>query len=721
MTRVPVILLWHMHQPLYVLPGEKAALMPWVHLHCVKGYSDMIALIDHVPEMRAVFNFTPVLLQQIHDLATGAVIDSWLELSRKDAADLDDNEKLLLLEHFFKAHWDNMVRAHPRYAHLLEQRGTFFDRNRFERNPSLFSTRDYRDLQVWFNLAWCGHAMLRRHPELRALIAKGENFTEEDKHAILDAHVSCLRTVLEAYKKAEEQDRIETTTTPYFHPILPLLIDTELAARRMPGRQLPPRFTAPEDAQWHVNAAIEAHQQHLGRRPAGMWPAEGSVAPEIIPLLAEAGIQYMFTDEGNLFHALLGRHAHPGVDPEHLALFQPWRAHGYDREITAFFRERALSDFIGFNAARNPPEKAAEYLINKLAQIAEHATAPNAVITLALDGENAWEAFPDGGEKFLTLFYQGLCAHPRLQPTLPRRFLEKNPHQPRLDHINTGSWINSDFDIWIGDAEENTAWTLLGNARAALLAAQHTLDPTAREAAWRSLYAAEGSDWFWWFGPDFHTDSQPLFDQLFRAHLARIYTLIGLPVPLALTQPIRKDHRPAPHRDPTSRITPRVNGRVNSYFEYIGAGTYDPATQSTAMYQSRRLVCALQFGNDDHHLYLRLDPHEQIHGQVLLDIIHPDGAELTIQTHAQPPPHHTTEGLLIRSGQKRPLTLQCANDQIFELAVPLQNINARAGEKLSFRIRLADENGIETERHPEAGFITTLLPDEHLENLNWQI
>ena len=721
MKRVPVLLLWHMHQPLYVVPGEKSALMPWVRLHCVKGYSDMIAVLDSIPEMRAIINFTPVLLQQIHDLAAGVISDTWWELSRKDASELEDHEKLLILEHFFKAHWDTMVRVHPRYGRLLEQRGIFFDRARFERNPSLFSTRDYRDLQVWFNLAWCGHAMLRRFPELRALIAKGENFTEEEKQFVLDAHMQCLQTVLDAYKNAERENRIETTTTPYFHPILPLLIDTNLAERRMPGRPLPPRFTAIDDARWQVEAALEAHEKYLGRRPDGMWPAEGAVAPEIIPLLAQAGIKYMFTDEGNLFHALLGRAARPGIDPEHLALFQPWCTRGLGSQITTFFREQALSDFIGFNAARNTPEKSAEYLLNKLAQIAEHATHPNAVITLALDGENAWEAFPDGGERFLTLFYQGLCSHPRLQPMLPRDFLQFHPHQPQLDNINSGSWINSDYDIWIGDPEENTAWTLLANARATLLARQNNLDPDTRKAAWLSLYAAEGSDWFWWFGPDFHTDSQPLFDQLFRYHLAYIYQLLHLPVPLALTQPIRKNYRPSLHYNPTSRISPFINGRIQSFFEYIGAGKYDPSAQATAMYQSQRLLRAIYFGNDDQRFYLRLDPVEPLHCRISLDVIHPDGTEYTVQTDVQPPPYHTTTGSILKEGNNETIFLECANDQVFEMALPLDSIHVRPGDPLSIRIRLADLNGIEYERHPETGFITTKLPDQSSENLDWQI
>ncbi len=720
MAHARVILLWHMHQPLYVLPGENKALMPWVRLHCVKGYSDMISVIDSVPEMRAVFNFTPVLLQQIEDLVSGKLTDSWLELSRKNAAELELGEKLMLLEHFFKAHWENMIRIYPRYGRLLEQRGAFFDRSRFERNPSLFSTRDYRDLQVWFNLAWCGHAMFKKNPLLPLLVSKGENFTEEEKHALLDLHLDCMRSVLDDYRKAEAAGRIETSTTPYFHPILPLLIDTDLALRRMPGRALPQRFTAAEDAGWHVKTAVLTHEKFFGHKPRTMWPAEGSVAPEIIPILADAGIDVMFTDEGNLFHALIGKNAVPGIDPEHLALFQAWQVHAFDRQVTTFFRERALSDFIGFNAARNTPEKSAEYVLNKLAEIAANANTSDPVITLALDGENAWEAFPDGGERFLRLLYQGLVAHPHLEPTLPHQYLAQHAPRAHLSGINTGSWINSDFDIWIGDAEENTAWNLLGQTRSLLLAEQAKLDPRKREEAWLSLYAAEGSDWFWWFGPDFTTDSQPLFDELFRAHLARIYMLLERPVPLALSQPIRRNNRSALHKNPRARIFPQINGRENSYFEYIGAGKYDPSTQATAMYQSGRSLRYLWFGNSDTQFVVRLDWSQDFSGKLLLDLILKTGREITVTVKLPPAPSRVNQAIVDCEANAQPVAVECANDQLLELALPLQALGLLPGEELAFRVRLCDENGIEYERHPEAGFLNTRLTDAAYEALDWQ-
>lgn len=716
-----VILLWHMHQPLYVLPGENTALMPWVRLHCVKGYCDMVAVLNKVPEMRAVINFTPVLLQQIEDLALGRVRDAWLDLSRKDAAELETGEKLQLLEHFFKAHWDNMIRKYPRYGRLLEQRGIFFDRGRFERNPSLFSTRDYRDLQVWFNLAWCGHAMFAKHPLLSLLVAKGENFTEEEKNALLDLHMECLRGIIEQYKQAESEDRIEITTTPYFHPILPLIVDTELAHRRMPGRPLPRRFTAVEDARWHVVEAVRTHERFFGRKPLGMWPAEGSVAPEIIPLLSEAGIKVMFTDEGNLFHALIGKNAVPGVDPEHTALFQAWRAEGYGHEVITFFRERALSDFIGFNAARNPPEVSAAHVINKLAEIADCANTPNPVITLALDGENAWEAFPDGGEQFLLRLYQGLVQHQVLEPVLPRRYLESNPSCPCLEHITTGSWINSDFDIWIGDPEENAAWNLLGQTRAALLAAQARLDAPTRTAAWRSLYAAEGSDWFWWFGPDFSTDTQGLFDELFRSHLMRVYTLIGQAPPLALTQPIRRTARPAAYSEPSSRIRPVINGRNDSYFEYVGAGRYDPTVQSSAMFQFERSLSSLWFGNDGENFYLRLDWKAPFQGILNLDLIAGESGDQTLSFVVSSPPARQGQARIFRGTDVGTVEIFCVNDQILECAVPLGALLMNEGEQVSFRLRLCDESGLERERYPEAGTISFRLKDSAQESSDWLV
>ena len=261
-----VVFLWHMHQPYYVNPLTRTAMMPWVRLHCVKGYLDMVSLIDDFPDLRLNFNLTPVLLQQIEEIVSGEVADLWLERSRKPAADLDEPERCALLEDVFKANWDNLILPEPRYAALLAQRGENIQRSDLKRIARQFGTQDFLDLQVWFNLAWCGYTARKRYPEINALRQKGRDFTEAEKARLLAIHLEIMRAVPLAYRKAEERGQVELTTTPYFHPILPLVYDSAFAERSLPGREFPRRFHWPQDAEAQLTLAIETHEDVALRR-----------------------------------------------------------------------------------------------------------------------------------------------------------------------------------------------------------------------------------------------------------------------------------------------------------------------------------------------------------------------------------------------------------------------------------------------------------------------
>lgn len=702
-----VAILWHMHQPSYVDPTTGTALMPWVRLHAAKGYLDMIHVLRDVEGARAAFNFTPVLVRQIQQLARREVRDAWYDWSRRPAADLTDAERTGILLHFFNANWDRLIRPHPRYWQLLQLRGPRVSRAEIDRERHRFSTQDILDLQVWFNLAWCGFTAETMFPEIRELKLKGSRFTEDEKCAVLDAHDAILARVLDDYRDAEAAGLIETTTTPYYHPILPLVIDTELARRCMPARAMPPRFRAPEDAREHVARAVRQHEETFGQRPTAMWPAEGSVAPEIIPLLQQHGIRLFFTDEGNLFRSL----AADGRPPHHRdELFHVWLCSHEGAEAAALFRERSLSDFIGFNAARNPPEAAARHLVQHLERIADATRHDDAVATLILDGENAWENFPDGGRRFLRLFYEGLVKSPSLAPVLPTRFLDDHPPTRRIAHLHTGSWIQSDFDIWIGDEEENRAWELLGNARAFFESGAASATPDAAALAKESVLAAEGSDWFWWFGPDFHTDLDFLFDELFRKHLAAIYIALGAAPPSELTQPIRKGHERLVFTRPSALIAPDVNGCVLSFFEYLGAGQYDTALQSGAMYQANRITQAIWFGNDAANLYIRLDLAEINQATLELELADPHPAIIRIPIA----PNRTAESAtrILSDGTEEPFPARIAVADVLEAAIPLAGLGLRPGDTAHFSAKLI-RAGIILERHPAEGSLACpILPEE---------
>lgn len=702
-----VVILWHMHQPSYEDPTTGVALMPWTRLHAAKGYLDMIHTVRAVEGARAAFNLTPVLVRQIQRLVRREVRDVWYDWSRKPAADLSESEQISILSYFFNANWDNLIRPNPRYWQLLRQRGPRASRGEIERDRHRFSTQDLLDLQVWFNLAWCGFTAETMFPEIRELKLKGSNFTEDEKAAVLEVHDRILARVLGDYREAEDAGVIETTTTPFYHPILPLVIDSDSARRCMPSRTLPRRFQAPDDAREQVSRAVSLHQETFGRRPTAVWPAEGSVSPEVIPIFRDSGLRLFFTDEGNLFRSL----GQDGRPPHHRdELFHTWLASHDGAEAAVLFRERSLSDFIGFNAARNPPEAAARHLIVQLERIAEAVPGDDGVATLILDGENAWENFSDGGRRFLRLFYEGLVKSKTIQPQLPTRAIEERPPTRRITRLHSGSWIQSDFDIWIGDDEENRAWDMLGNARAFFASRAPGAQPDAVGRAREALLAAEGSDWFWWFGPDFSTDLDFLFDELFRKHLAGVYRALGAEPPAEVSQPVRKGRPRFVLTRPSALITPNVNGCVLSFFEYFGAGHYDTALQSGAMYQANRLTQGIWFGNDVQDLYLRLDLSEI--RECTLEIEFTEPQAITLRT---PIRRNSKMGSMSCSGPdgpREPIAARIAVGDVVEIAIPLEFLGLKPRDAAGFFIRLLRDD-IVLERHPVEGSLgCPILPGE---------
>jgi alpha-amylase/alpha-mannosidase (GH57 family) len=718
-----VVFLWHMHQPYYVNPLTRVAMMPWVRLHCVKGYMDMISLVEDYPAVHMNFNLTPVLLLQIEEITAGRVTDLWLEWARKPAADLNSNERAALLENFFKANWDNLIKPHPRYWELLQKRGLRVTPGELRRLAPFFSTQELLDLQVWFNLAWCGYTAFRLYPELDALRQKDRGFTEAEKARLLDIHLEIMSLIPSKYRAAEERGQVELTTTPYYHPILPLVYDSAFAERSLPGRSFPKRFHWPEDATAQLTLAVEQHERLFSRKPRGLWPSEGSIAPELIPLMQTAGIQYFCSDEENLFESIRHDRALDAAKIDHLELFQGWQVEFDGATVNGVFREKPLSDFIGFMAAKNSPERGARHLLDHLKKIADLVPSDQGIIPLILDGENAWESFRDGGEAFLRELYSGLASDPaRLHSCTIETYLAHHPPVRKLGALHTGSWIGANFDIWIGEDEENRAWDLLNTTRLFLQqkADAGTLTSQQHAEALREIYAAEGSDWFWWYGPDFFTDNDALFDELFRLHLKNVYTLCGVESPPELDFRITRPAAPvfiAPRR----QITPVIDGRQTSFFEWLGAGTYLPGSEQSAMYHSERLFKKLWFGCDQTRLYLRLDFENQA-GQM------PSALVLTVATaNLEKPIIARTEVIhapgkhpfaIVQRGGKRLRRSTLVMGEIVEWALHLADLEIAAGTSFGFQLQV-QAGGIELERYPDQSSITMEAPTAESALAEW--
>ncbi len=707
-----VVFVWHMHQPYYVNPASRLAMMPWVRLHAVKGYLDMVSVLAEFPGVRVNFNLTPVLMKQIEELVNGEVRDLWLEWSRKPAADLEEHERLAILEHFFKIHHENLLWPFPRYAELFTKRGPGFYREKARADLHHWSTEDFRDLQTWYNLAWCGFTAEKLFPELTALKRKGRYFTEEEKQRVLDIHLDILSRIAPLYAAAEARGQAELTTTPFYHPILPLVYDSDFMERCMPGRTKPKRFRWPQDSLAQLTRAVEQHTRMFGRAPRGLWPSEGSVAPELIPLMREAGLEYFCTDEENLFNSLRRSDEHA----DHLELFQGWRVTHDGAEINAIFREKPLSDFIGFMAWRNEPHQAAAHLLTQFRHIADQIPDDTGLIPIILDGENCWECFKDGGEAFLRELYGGLEKDPQLHSSTVEDYFRRCAPKRTITKLHSGSWIMSNFDIWIGDEEENRGWDLLGEARTFLETKLPALTAEKSSAALEEIYAAEGSDWFWWYGPDFTTECDVIFDDIFRQRLKNVYSLCGTVPPVSLDRPVIGSSVPALYKRPKRLLTPTSDAKADPFYEWLGAGSYKAGSEQGAMFRDDRFLNEFFFATDTERLHLRFDLRKW--GRFTIAVVFHQPSDYLVCTPILARGKRGTAMLVHDSGDTEIGELTV--DETVELSIAFAELAIEPGQAIQFQIKILHD-GIERECYPETAPIELTAPAADTALARWVV
>ncbi len=548
---VYLAIVWHQHQPRYFKDPETGEYEePWVRLHAIKDYYDMAAILQQYPQVHVTINLTPVLLMQLEDLIqryeAGKSPDRYVRLTLKDAASLTDEDKAFLLEHFFSANWDNMIDIWPRYRELRLKRIMRSDGSvDVQASIPRFTTQDWRDLQMWFNLAWFdpdfqeGPVVLPTGDTVtvQPWIEKGRDFSEEDKRAVIDLQFKILKAVVPIHRELQEKGQIEVITTPFYHPILPLIYDTDLAKEAMPLTPLPPRFHYPQDAAWHVQKAVQFYQKRFARPPKGLWPAEGAVADAVVDLFREAGVRWIASDVQVLARSL-------GQTMVSMSQrYRPYRVIGQKDTVFMVFRDTDLSDRIGFRYKSMDPVAAANDFVQALYAI--HKALANQpippLVTVILDGENAWEWYPHDAKEFFHAFYRQLQETPWIRTVTVSEYLEQYPPSATIDHLFAGSWISADFSTWIGEREENRAWEILGRVRRDLdqFLAQDDLTPPQVESARLAMMAAEGSDWFWWFGNDQTSPGGDIrFDDMFRKTLKTVYTALGKTPPAVLDSPI---------------------------------------------------------------------------------------------------------------------------------------------------------------------------------------
>jgi len=606
-----------MHQPQYRDPTTGRYLLPWTRLHALKDYWGMVKILEEFPGVHATFNVVPSLAAQIQEYASGHFQESWFDVAFAPVERLGPDAKREAIERAFQVN-DTFLRRWPRFGELASQVRS----GGAEACVAQWSARDWRDLQVLSQLAWMDEEYLNRDPAVKALSERGRDFTEEDKTLLRDKQHELLAAVLPEYCLAVARGQVELSTTPFYHPILPLLCDTNIARVSNPHTPVPqPPFRYPEDAREQLARARQFHTWLFGKPPAGLWPSEGSVSDEALEIAADLGFKWFATDEG-----VLGRTRNVGFwrdasgYPENgQDLYTPWRLKCGKREMYGFFRDHYLSDLVGFVYSRMSAEAAAEDLHRRIRGIGEREPVGSAAtVSLILDGENAWEHYPGNGREFLRRFYAQIERDPEICALTVSEAINAASDAPVLPAVFPASWINANFDVWIGHAEDVRAWELLRDARdtferakkKSVVGGLSTLDESTFQGqrVYDAVLAAEGSDWCWWFGPEHGSANDAEFDALYRRHLTEIYNALGEPAPAALSLPIKRAPERGRREPPSAYLNVKVDGRESTYFEWLGAGYFATDRRGGTMHGRRCVLSEIYYGFGPKHFWLRVDP-----------------------------------------------------------------------------------------------------------------
>jgi ADP-glucose type glycogen/starch synthase len=597
MKPLQVAFVWHMHQPYYKDDLTSTYLLPWVRLRSAKDYFKMPALLDAYPKIRATFNLVPSLLAQIEDYGKEESVDLFLNLSKRDAAELTAEERGFIIRWMRESPRALRVQQSPRYLELASRSA-----------EAQFTTQDMRDLQVWFNLAWCDPAWAESDPRLADLKRRDRDFSEEDKDPLFEAQMEIMAKVIPKYRELADRGQAELTFSPYYHPILPLLAHVDSARTANPQIQLPDRhFSHREDAQRQIELGQGLFERLVGRRPTGMWPSEMAVGESVIGLATQANVDWMISDEEVLARSLDTSFYRDGEGRVNAPdqLYRPFKVEREGRSLSMIFRDSQISNSIGFDYQRMSSVDGARNLVGRLKRIGEQQGDKDYLAVIALDGENAWEFYPRDGHDFLNALYTELDASPDLVTTTVSDFLRDHPPEQSLRHLHTGSWIGASLDTWIGDPEHNIAWELLADTRS-WLEEQSLQKPQQADAAalgWREILITEGSDWFWWFSRKHDSGMDTIWDNQFRLHLRNVYKLMGQRAPARLFQPIIK-RTPTPERKvPAESISPK--SRTDPVWSK--AGYYIVGSGFGALHRPAGVVERVLYACDAERVYLCID------------------------------------------------------------------------------------------------------------------
>lgn len=676
-----------MHQPFYRDPYTGKFALPWTRLHALKDYYGMLRVLKDYPDFKATYNLVPSLLVQLESYVAGET-DIFQDMFLKDAESLKRGEIHFIVRHFFSCNYHHHILPYPRFRRLYEKKNRYLKQHPHAQTfpwERVFDTDELRDLQVWFQLTHFDEEYKAGDVRIKRLIAKGGHFGEADKAVVSEVEKELLAKIIPEYCKFFESGQIEISTTPFYHPILPLLIDPQEGRVTNPG--LPEYdldFNWREDAVFQLKLALEYMEKTFGKKPVGIWPSEGSLSTEVLSILDDLGIQWTATDEANLSKSL-GVGFDRGSDfmvknPE--TLYRPYSLQG--NRVKVFFRDRHLSDLIGFHYRKMTDHDAARDLVRRLKNnpVSDGETI---VVPVILDGENAWEYYHNSGRSFLGEFFRMVSEDDTLEAVTMSEACgpDSDVRTGKLTRFASGSWINGNFDIWIGDEEDRKGWRLLQKAKEAA-DKEKGLPPEKQWEIRQYLSIAQGSDWFWWFGKENFTPDLDIFDDLFRKNLRRVYEIMGKEPPIEFFVPVA-DSRTTRRSGvsvimPVRQIKPHLDGEVSSYFEWIYAGRADVENTGGAMNIANPLVRRVYFGFDANHFYLRIDTRKKaavvMEKAYTLDMVIKKSNRRKRLTLYPPIPPISPTATVIRTEVGK----------IIEVAVPLKVLNLKKNDSLQFQL-----------------------------------
>ncbi|MFA6988986.1 MAG: glycoside hydrolase family 57 protein [Candidatus Gastranaerophilaceae bacterium] len=604
--KLSIAFVWHMHQPSYKDETTGDYIMPWVRLHAIKDYLDMLLILDEFPNIKQTFNLVPLLLEQIEDYADNNAHDIHSKYTICDISDLTIENKNYILDYFFDANYSNMIEPNEQYKLLYEKR--------FTKNfaASDFSDQEYSDLMAWFNLVWFDPYWVEKNSELKALIDKGKNYTLQDRIRIIEMQRDIIKQIIPLYKKRWEENKIEISTSPYYHPILPLLINFESALVAKPNIQLPQSVSqSKEDTKEQIFKSFEKFQKIFGKKPAGIWPSEQCISPEVMDLFAEMDVKWTIADEGILSKTLNKEFVRNfrGINEDPFDLCKAYCYRKENREVNIVFRDSVLANLLNFEYGNHEPKEAANDFYERIKTIQSKLNSSpdeNHIVTIALDGENCWESYPKDGRDFLLELYSMISEDKSLETVTINEYLTNAGCQKTLNTIYSGSWINKNFQLWIGEPTKNLAWDYLNKTRMDFkeFISLEKYDDASIQKAKEEIYISQGSDWFWWYGEPNDSGQDDLFDLLFRSHLQNVYKILKKPVPPHLNIPL-ESFIGKPSKIPKGLIMPKINGVIDSIAEWDNAGCIELHRSPT--YMLDKLFDKIFFGNDENNIYFRID------------------------------------------------------------------------------------------------------------------